>query len=350
MRLLYDNFIYYLQNSGGISTYWYELTSRMLKQDGVLMSFYEPNQETTNILRSTLPIPQQDVIKYTSFLPFIERFSKLPKYPSPNIFHSSYFRTPIKTNHTRVVTTIHDFTHEKYYHGPRLVIHQYLKSLAIRSSDSIIAVSQYTKNDLLERFPSIMEENVKVIYHGASTDFRPISAKKNDINHPFFLFVGSREHYKNLDFAVNLTAACKDFKLYIVGNPLSTKENQMLENKLGKRFCSWPNIDRAQLNVLYNSAFCLLYPSANEGFGIPILEAMQAGCPFIALRASAIPEVAGEAGILLETLSIEEGINAVATIDRSRITMVEKGFTQAEKFSWDNCFKETFSLYSSLDR
>lgn len=348
MRLLYDNFIYYLQSSGGISTYWYELTNRMLQAEGVCLNFYEPNQQTANILRNKLSIAQHDIIKRPTFLPFVERFVKLPKYAEPHIFHSSYFRMPIKTPATTIVTTIHDFTHEKYYHGPRLWIHKYLKSLAIRSSDSIIAVSQYTKNDLLDRYPDIPDSRVKVIYHGASADFKPLKEKNGPIDHPFFLFVGSREQYKNFEFAVDLTATFKDFHLYIVGQPLNSQEHQLLQKKLGQRFLVWPNTTNTQLNTLYNTAFCLLYPSANEGFGIPILEAMQAGCPFIALRASAIPEVAGKAGVLLQTLSIEEGKSAIATFEQDREEMVKIGFEQAKKFSWDSCFKETLSLYSSL--
>ncbi len=348
MRLLYDNLIYYLQVNGGISTYWYELTIRFLKEEQISFNFYEPNQKTANVLRNKLAISEKQIINQSLFIPLIERFIKLPIYNKAHIFHSSYFRTPVKASNTIVVTTVHDFTHEKYYRGPRLWTHKYLKDIAINASDCIIAVSQYTKNELLNRYPHIKESNVKVISHGASSDFKYIKNVNCHTENPFFLFVGSREQYKNFDFAIELTAACKDFHLYIVGSPLTGKQHQLLNKKLKNRFLAFENIDNSTLNTLYNTAFCLLYPSSNEGFGIPVLEAMQAGCPFIALHASSIPEVAGEAGILLQSLNLDEALCAVETIANRKIEIVEKGLKQATKFSWDNCFKETYSLYRSL--
>ncbi|RDC54253.1 glycosyltransferase family 1 protein [Pedobacter chinensis] len=348
MRLLYDNLIYYLQKNGGISTYWYELTVRFLKEDRVFLNFYEPNQKTANILRQQLPISKEQIIDRANLFTLLDRFVKLPAYNKPHIFHSSYFRTPVKASNTIVVTTVHDFTHEKYYRGPRLWLHKYLKDAAIKASDCIITVSKHTKNDLLNSYPHLQESMVKVIANGASADFQILENGDTDFKNPFFLFVGAREYYKNFDFAVNLTTVCKDFYLYIVGNPLTAKEHQLLKKKLGNRFLVFPNIDKAKLNSLYNTAFCLLYPSSNEGFGIPILEAMQAGCPFIALHASSIPEVAGQAGVLLQALSIEEALCAIDIIGNRRTEIVDKGLEQAKKFSWDNCFKETYSLYRSL--
>ncbi|RYF26386.1 MAG: glycosyltransferase family 1 protein [Flavobacteriales bacterium] len=348
MRLLYDNLIYYLQKNGGISTYWYELTTRFLKEEEVLLNFYEPQEQTDNVLRSQLAIAPNQILARKVIIPLLDRFLKLPDFDKAHIFHSSYFRTPKKTSNTTIVTTIHDFTHEKYYQGPRLWLHSYLKDKAITKSDSIITVSQFTKNDLLERYPKINESIVKVIAHGASVDFKPLFNKEVDIQSPFFLFVGAREHYKNFNFAVKLTAACKDFRLYIVGDLLTAKEQQFLIQNLGNRFLVFPNIDRMKLNSLYNRAFCLLYPSSNEGFGIPILEAMQAGCPFIALHASSIPEVAGAAGVLLQRLSIEEALHAVALIASDRQNLINAGIKQAKKFSWDICFNETYNLYRSL--
>lgn len=348
MRLLYDNLIYYLQKNGGISTYWYELTTRFLQEKEVLLNFYEPQQKIENRLRSQLAIPPAQIIPQKGFIPLLERFLELPQFDKSHIFHASYFRTPKKNLNTTIVTTVHDFTHEKYYRGPRLWLHRYLKDKSIKTSDAIITVSQFTKNDLLARYPKIDESMVKVIAHGAAADFRPLASKEADLHPPFFLFVGAREDYKNFNFAVKLTAACKDFKLYIAGDCLTAKEKQFLTRNLGERFLVFPNIERAKLNALYNNAFCLLYPSSNEGFGIPVLEAMQAGCPFIALHASSIPEVAGAAGVLLQTLSLEEALHAVAIIARDRLNLIKLGVEQAKKFSWDICFTETYNLYRSL--
>jgi mannosyltransferase len=347
MRLLYDNLIYYLQKNGGISTYWYELTARFLKEQRVLLNFYEPRLKEANGLRKQLAISPAQIIPRKE-IPLLDRFLKLPGFDKSHIFHSSYFRIPEKTSNTTIVTTVHDFTHEKYYRGPRLWLHRYLKDKAIHTSDAIITVSQFTKKDLLERYPDIDDSIVKVINHGASSVFRQLAIKEAGLHPPFFLFVGARESYKNFYFAVKLTAACKEFQLYIVGNSLTRQEQRFLTQNLGARFLVFPNIDNVKLNALYNNAFCLLYPSSNEGFGIPVLEAMQAGCPFIALHASSIPEVAGAAGVLLQTLSLEEALHAVAIIANDRLNLTKLGIEQAKKFSWDICFNETYNLYRSL--
>jgi mannosyltransferase len=99
---------------------------------------------------------------------------------------------------------------------------------------------------------------------------------------------------------------------------------------------------------LYNMAFALIYPSFYEGFGIPLLEAMKAGVPFLALNNSAIPEVAGNAGLLLESPDIGLFKNALEYIPAERETLIVNGFAQAAKFSWENCYQQTLSVYKEL--
>ena len=348
MKLLFDNLIYYLQDNGGISTYWYELTSRLLIEDEISLKFYEGGKKTSNLLRNELRIAEDQIIERPYFGGLLQKLIKLPGIVEPHIFHSSYFRIPKKTANTLIVTTVHDFTYEKYYTGFRACAHHYLKKRSINASDHIIAVSEHTKNDLLNFYPQLNEKSVKVIYHGAAADYKILEEARIEQEVPFFIFVGSREHYKNFDFAVQLTTRCKDFHLYIVGSALSVQEKVMLNQRLGNRYRCFEDIGNLQLNVLYNSAFCLLYPSSHEGFGIPMLEAMQAGCPFIALKGSAVPEVAGEAGVLLETLDLEEAHATVQYILSQKEVIIQKGLLQAAKFSWDRCFEETYSLYKSI--
>ena len=348
MRLLFDNLIYYLQDNGGISTYWYELTSRLLMEDEISLKFYEGGKKTSNLLRNQLRIAEDQIIERPYLGGLLQKLVPLPRVVEPHIFHSSYFRIPKRTTDTVIVTTVHDFTYEKYYTGFRACAHHYLKKRSINASDYIIAVSQHTKNDLLNFYPQLNEKSVKVIYHGAATDYKILGKAKMEQEVPFFIFVGSREHYKNFDFAVQLTTRCKDFHLYVVGSSLSVREEAMVAQWLGNRYRCFKEISNIQLNQLYNRAFCLLYPSSHEGFGIPILEAMQAGCPFIALKASAVPEVAGQAGVLLETLDLDEAYAGVQYINYQREVIIQKGLLQAAKFSWDRCFDETYSLYKSI--
>jgi mannosyltransferase len=101
---------------------------------------------------------------------------------------------------------------------------------------------------------------------------------------------------------------------------------------------------------LYNDAVCLWYPSSYEGFGIPPLEAMRAGCPFIALNRSSIPEVAGNAGILLEEADPAAIASAIeqCTLTERRAQLRHLGFEQAQKFSWQHTFEATASIYREL--
>lgn len=120
--------------------------------------------------------------------------------------------------------------------------------------------------------------------------------------------------------------------------------NRLLPN----RWKIFEEISNHQLNDLYNRSFALLYPSTYEGFGIPILEAMKAGCPFIALKASAIPEVAGNAGVLMKELSLHEFSMALNKIKKHREALIQQGVLQSQKFSWDQCFSETLKVYKGL--
>ena len=101
---------------------------------------------------------------------------------------------------------------------------------------------------------------------------------------------------------------------------------------------------------MYNSAYCLIYPSSYEGFGIPVIEAMRAGCPVVAVNTSSIPEVAGNAGLLVDNPDCNELVYALLTIDKNRQQLINAGFTQAAKFSWNKCFNETQKVYDELSK
>lgn len=347
MTLCYDNLVYGLQPFGGISTYWYELTCRLLKVEELELHFYETGKEHTNVCRRRLNIPQQQVIRSNRVGILLERFMKLPAYPAPHLFHSSYFRMPVRSRNARVITTVHDFIHDIYFSGPRAWLHNRMKKAAILESDLIITVSKHTKKDLMRFYPQLNPEKVKVVYNGVSESYKRL-AKPIAFPTPYFLFIGLRDTYKNFRFAVDVAAAQPGFDLYIVGPALNQMDKTFLDKMLPGRYRTFTGIDEPMLNELYNAAFCLLYPSEYEGFGIPILEAMRSGCPFIALNRSSIPEVAGDAGILLEAAQLELARVAIDQVHNFRPELIQKGLRQSAKFSWDTCFHETHQLYKGL--
>jgi mannosyltransferase len=347
MTVFYDNLVYSLQHYGGISTYWYELTSRLLKEPELELKFYETGRELKNICRAKLNIASTQVIHSNRAGILLERFLKLPAHPAPHLFHSSYFRVPVKTRQTSTVTTVHDFIHDIYFSGPRAWLHNMMKRKAIQQSDLIITVSEHTRNDLLRFYPEVEPARVKVVYNGVSDNYRRLENPMR-IAKPFFLYVGIRDAYKNFDFAVKIAADQPDYDLFVVGPALSAQEIALLEKKVKGGYKVFTGIDESLLNELYNSAYCLLYPSEYEGFGIPLLEAMRAGCPFIALNRSAIPEVAGKAGLLLDAADLDEARQAINRIGQNRRALVDAGLQQAGKFSWTSCYKQTYQLYKSL--
>lgn len=346
MKLVLDNIVFKLQRTGGISTYWGELITRLIR-DGVDVDFLDYNN--SNIVRNTLQIPGQNILQNKNANKLLERFLpvKLKDSNKNFIFHSSYNRST-RNEHALSVITVHDFIHERFYSGPRKFIHSYQKRIALNSADRIIVISNNTKNDLLNFFPHIKEERISVIYNGVSEDFFKIEGNSVNREKPYLMFIGSREKYKNFEFAVELLHNLKDFNFLIVGQSLRKDEIKVLNIKLNKRWKLISGVDNAKLNVLYNNAYALLYPSAYEGFGIPLLESMKAGTPFLALNSSSIPEVAGNAGILLDNLDLSDFRNAVELVEKNRDDLVIKGFEQANKFSWEKCYQETLDNYKKL--
>lgn len=346
MTIIFDSIIFSLQKVGGISTYWYELISRFIYTNNLVL-FIEEN-DNNNIEHDK--IKSHKYIIYKKFIRFLTlyRFSNIrAKSLNKNfIFHSSYYRicsNPYAFN----IVTVHDFIHEKYYTGFRKLIHNFQKSYAIKQANLIITVSESTKKDLLFYHPKIDENKIKVIYNGVSNDFYKLNEQDEELSNSF-LYIGSREHYKNFITSIDLISKFNNFNLIIVGNTLSKYELNYLNLKLYNRWKLYTKISNKDLNKLYNSAFALIYLSSYEGFGIPLLEAMKAGCPFLALNNSSIPEVAGNAGILLNNLTISSFNDAINILINNRSEIINKGYIQASKFSWDKCFNETIDIYKSL--
>jgi mannosyltransferase len=357
MKVIFDNIIFSLQKSGGISVYWYEILSRIVNQTETNYLFIEEEGKETNIFRNKLKIdPKYSIHSNFKMNSFLNRYRNLDFNIDKKkfIFHSSYYRTLSKgikkKNNVKEVVTVHDFTYERFSTGMKKLVHSWQKKKSINAADVVICISENTKNDLLHFYPQFSKKDIRVIYNGVSEQYTIVPELKKD-NHstPYFLYVGSRTDYKNFDFVVKAVSLLNEYILKIVGCSLSKNELMLLESNLSGRWQFEENVDNVQLNVLYNQAFALLYPSSYEGFGIPIVEAMKAGCPFISLKGSSITEVAGEAGFLMDELNFDEFYKGVELIKYNRDKIIELGLLQANLFSWDKCFDEIVAIYKELN-
>lgn len=354
MRLIYENIIYSLQKAGGVSLYWTQLIDRVSKKSNVV--FYEHKNE--NIFRKKINI---STIEETSlsfrlyrYLPFIKKLA------SKSIFHSSYYRTSLQKDIVKIVT-VYDFTYERYKSGLARLIHTLQKKFAIKNADGVICISESTKNDLFKFLPKTTQSKVKTIYISAGEEFYPIKDLKNIIenskfrnlaNKKIILYVGDRASaYKNFSLAVDTLSRLPNYILVSIGAGEITNDEQALINKkLSGNFLHYTGIGSDDLNLLYNLSFCLIYPSSYEGFGIPILEAMRAGCPVISTNFSSIPEVAGNAAILVNTINTENFIKSIKLLENLdfRSKLIEAGFIQAKRFSWNKCAEETIDFYKQV--
>lgn len=352
MKLLcYDNIIFSLQRIGGISVYWYELTRRTPENIEVIHIDHQGAENNILFRKKSTERRRQEIslpLFMKRFLPFCGRL------PAGSIFHSSYQRVSLQRKVVNI-TTVHDCGYElgTMRQGWKRWVHLVFKRLALRRSDGIIAISNNTKEDLLRLYPQLKPEIIKVIYNGVSEEFfvKERSKRPSYLPDKYVLFVGIRDRYKNFVPVVEKLSRMSEYHLLVAGGrALTTKELALLEELLPGRYTFLLSPTNDVLCDLYNYAYCLLYPSSYEGFGIPIAEAMRCGCPVIALRCSSIPEVAGDAALLLEVDELEKIPDAIRSLEdpEVRIRYIERGKVQAAHFSWEKCASETFAFYDEV--
>ena len=346
-KITIDGIIFSLSNGfGGISNYYLNLLNNLVEKDLNIELLTYDEEKTSHFKNSKL----QNIVKFKKPR-ILERYKKLTDL-NCSLLHSSYYRISKSTNIKNVIT-VYDFIYENFSSWPKKILHRKQKEYAIKKADALICISNYTQKILLQIYPDIPKSKTYVTHLAASEKFYPIKQEKlcTFDRTPFILFVGKRSGYKNFQFAVNSLSLLPDILLVCVGGgPFDKHELNLLNRKLKNRFTHQESINEEKLNVLYNNAVCLIYPSLCEGFGIPVVEAMQSGCPFIALNNSSIPEVAGRAGIVLQKPQEDHCATAVLRcmdfMQRSKL--VKLGLHQAKIFSWSKTTDETIRIYSSL--
>jgi glycosyltransferase involved in cell wall biosynthesis len=260
------------------------------------------------------------------------------------------------------IVTVHDLIRFSLGFAQETITEKILLKLDIRGikrASHIIAVSQNTKDDLI-KYLNIPDSKISVIYNGVDHGiFKPYTVKMLD--KPYILYVGSERPRKNLSRLFEAFAKLKgefpELKLAKVGisgrSKEYRKETMRKLNSLGLTgdviFVEY--ITELDLACYYSSAALLAYPSLYEGFGFPLLEAMACGCPVVTSNTSSLPEIVGEAGIMVnpyDTDSLAQAMRRVLTDDKLRDDMVRKGLEQAKRFSWEKAAGETLEVYNKV--
>src|SRR5215211_5422151 len=270
------------------------------------------------------------------------------------------------------VVTVHDLI--RYFdlkgrgpliHRPNLRDRLYLglDYAGIRRAAALIAVSHTTKRDLV-RHLGIPPERIAVVYEGVDhARFHPVDRRLVDA--PYVLFVGSEHPRKNLATLLRAfrllkdEARFRDLRLVKVGaaggreapfrrRTLAAVAALGLEDDV----VFTGRVPDADLPAYYGGAACLVLPSLYEGFGFPPLEAMACGCPAVVADAGALPEVAGDAALVVtprDPLALAHAMATLLTDDDARRTLVRRGLERARRFSWERAAERTLAVYRAVE-
>src|SRR3989338_1538546 len=227
----------------------------------------------------------------------------------------------------------------------------------VNKADRCVVVSECTKRDVVEHL-KIPENKVRVTYLGADRRFQPAQAKQKEIvkakyrlNEPFLLSIGSVPR-KNIEGILKGFAGSKVINSFILvlSCNLDVEKYKALAAKLGvaHRVKILDKLSDDDVVALYSACHSFVFPSLYEGFGLPILEAMQCGAAVITSNGSSCPEVAGDAAILVDPKNageISDAINQMCSDERLRQNLIQKGFERAKLFSWNRFAQEMIKVY-----
>lgn len=338
MKVIIDNIIW--TPKGGVYKYFQELINYLNKKN-VNHSVINYEVDTHN---------NGDNIYYKNKR-FLERFRTCNIESGRfNIFHSSYYRLP-SCNQIKIVTTVHDFTHQKEFGWFSSMINLQVKIRSFKKSNALICISENTKKDLLNYYEPKEWQQVHVIYNGISNDYYKI--KKNYDYKKYFLYVGHRTQYKNWEYALDILKKNKDFKLVVVGgNPNKKSFFRKIEKSIIDQIEFKGYIPNHELNKLYNNAYCLFYPSSYEGFGIPVVEAFASGCPVIAnSTCEVIKEIAENEVIFFDPSRRDDHITKFNQLkELNRVKIIEDGIKKSKEFSWEKSMSKIVDVYENLSK
>jgi glycosyltransferase involved in cell wall biosynthesis len=282
-----------------------------------------------------------------------------------DLFHCPFYGLPVYQPCPMVVT-IHDIIYEIHPEWfPKLqgASFRFLSRLGAKTARKVIAVSEHTKKDIMERY-HVPESKIEVIYEAPDDMYRIIkdeallkrTKQKFGITKDFLIHVGAIHKRRNivslLKVFKRLKESGRDLQLVLVGSiqwPFIDLKQLLLEMGLKSDVVHLEFISDENLACLYNAARLFVYPSLYEGFGLPLVEAMACGTPIAASNVSSIPEVIGDAGILFDPYNEDEILDSIKTIiddKNARDSLISRGSDRVRRYSWSGAAKRTIELYN----
>lgn len=269
-----------------------------------------------------------------------------------------HYDAPLLALPSRSVVTIQDLIHFKVpsafplwrRQAAGLLLHR-----AVRGAGRVLVSSESTRRDLVERFPG-SDAKIEVVPFGVSRFFHAAArgGAARSVGHPYLLCVGNRKPHKNLAAAIEALALLRpdapDLRLVVAGEWFPGWEAVLQRaDALGvrDRVVEMSGVTDSALRDLYARCEALLFPSLYEGFGLPVLEAMACGAPVIASNRSSIPEVVGDAGVLVDPEDSRAMAEAVRRLRREpefREDLVRRGRARAVKFTWERAARSTVDV------
>lgn len=300
------------------------------------------------------------------FRPFLLKKYKL------DIIHYSHSNPPLTffaagSRNVCLITTVGAATHPQYYSLPSRCMIKVSKLLN-RRMDVIITESESEKKEIV-KFLRLSEEKVRVIPSGVDEIYQPLNnldVIKNELSakyriiFPYILHIGAYRPVKNGPGLVKAFAQLRkqgiEHKLVLVGKP-AEKFDEVLklikELGLEGEVIITNYVPREDLPKFYNAATLFVLPSFKESFGHVLVEAMACGCPVVTSNTTCMPEIAGEAAILIDPYNINSlthGMYEVLTDNELRQNLKQKSLERAKQFSWERCARETLEVYEELHK
>tara|TARA_B100000035_G_C21002048_1_gene555435 strand:- start:640 stop:1707 length:1068 start_codon:yes stop_codon:yes gene_type:complete len=352
IKILFDHSIFLHQKLGGISRYIVKLNSTLNKKN-YFSKIYSPITINDFLIASK---SNKSYFIYLKKIPlfctkifyFINNFLTLVYYflIKPKLIHISYYNNFYNYFKIPYIMTVYDLTHEITDRHTQ----KFDKKKLLLNSKKIFCISKNTKKDLMKIY-KVKSKKIKVVYLGVEQNIFSKKTKKK-----YILFVGSRSKYKNFD---NLLIAFsrsqylkKNYKLIAFGGTkFTSNEIELMKNLNLNKKVIFINGDDNKLKHYYMNASLFVFPSINEGFGLPILEAMRFGCPVACSNINVFREVAQNSCVYFKPKNVDNIKNVIERVLKSfslRKKLTKKGFLQIKKFSWERCASETHKEYLKL--